>query len=130
MGRLILDISVLVAAERSGVRLDELIADDDDVAIAAVTVAELLVGVGLADGKRRRARKAFVDEVTTAIPMEPYDAETARAHADLLLHARRSGTPRGAHDLLVAATAVVRRRAVVTADPSGFAGLPGVAVAG
>jgi len=130
MGRLILDTTVLVAAERGGTRLDRLIADDDDVAIAAITVAELLVGVGLADGRRKQARQAFVDGVLAAIPVEPYDAATARAHADLLVHARRSGTPRGAHDLLVAATALARRRAVVTADPGGFSGLPGVTLAG
>jgi predicted nucleic acid-binding protein len=42
---LLLDTTFLVDAERAGAELDALIADDDDVAIAAVTVAELLVGV-------------------------------------------------------------------------------------
>jgi tRNA(fMet)-specific endonuclease VapC len=35
----------VVAGERGQPRLDDLIDDEDDVAIAAVTVAELLVGV-------------------------------------------------------------------------------------
>lgn len=129
MGRLILDTSVLVAAERGGAHLGDLVADDDDVAIAAVTVAELLVGVELADGRRRRAREQFVEAVLAAIPAEPYDTDVARAHAALLAHVRRTGEPRGAHDLLIAATAAARRRAVLTSDPLGFAGLPGVAVA-
>jgi predicted nucleic acid-binding protein len=35
---------------------------------------------------------------------------------------------RGAHDLVIAATALARERVVVTADQSGFSELPGVAV--
>ena len=102
--------------------------DDDDVAIAAVTAAELLVGVELANGGHRPARDAFVAGVLARVPVEDYDLEVARAHAQLLAHVRRSGRPRGAHDLVIAATAVARRRIVVTADRRGFTELPGVAV--
>jgi tRNA(fMet)-specific endonuclease VapC len=52
----------------------------------------------------------------------------ARSHARLLAHARRSGQVRGAHDLVIAATALARERTILTADRSGFSGLPGVAV--
>jgi tRNA(fMet)-specific endonuclease VapC len=49
MSLLLLDTTFLIDAERGGVDLDDAIADDDDVAISAVTVAELIVGgqVGL-----------------------------------------------------------------------------------
>jgi tRNA(fMet)-specific endonuclease VapC len=60
------------------------------------------------------------------VSVETYDLEVARAHAVLLAHVRRSGRPRGANDLLIAATAVSRRRVVVTADPAGFESLPDV----
>ena len=103
-----------------------MIADDDDVAVAAVTAAELLVGVELADRRRRSNRAAFVESILTVVPVETYDLEVARAHAILLAHVRRSGRPRGAPDLLIAATAVSRRRVVVTADPAGFENLPDV----
>jgi tRNA(fMet)-specific endonuclease VapC len=126
--RLILDTAVLVAAERAGDALDRLIGDEDDVAIAAVTAAELLVGVELADARRRERRRRYVEAVLETIPVEDYDLEVARAHAGLLAHVRREGRPRGAHDLLVAATALARGRAVVTTDAAGFAGLPGVEV--
>lgn len=128
LDRLILDTTVLVAAERAGDALDRLIGDEDDVAIAAVTAAELLVGVELADLRRRERRRRYVEALLDAIPVEDYDLEAARAHAALLAHVRREGRPRGAHDLLVAATAVARGRIVVTADAAGFAGLPGVEV--
>jgi tRNA(fMet)-specific endonuclease VapC len=102
--------------------------DEDDVAMAAITAAELLVGVELSRGKSRARRRAFVEEVLTTIPIEPYDLEVARTHAALLAHTRRSGRPRGAHDLLIAATAVAHNRTVVSADQSGFEDLPGLDV--
>lgn len=105
-----------------------LIGDDEDVAIAAVTAAELLVGVELADAKRRPTRERFVTEVLDTVSIEPYDLEIARAHATLLAHTRREGRPRGAHDLLIAATAHATERIVITADQSGFVDLPGVQV--
>jgi tRNA(fMet)-specific endonuclease VapC len=124
----ILDTTVLVEAERGGAVLDRLIGDDDDVAMAAVTAAELLVGVELADARRRPSRSAYVDELLDTIPVEPYELDVARAHALLLAHVRRTGRVRGAHDLIIAATALARDRAVVTTDEQGFADLPGVAV--
>lgn len=117
-----------MTAERAGTALDTVIGDEDDVAIAAVTAAELLVGVELADRRSRQRRHSFVDDVLSAIPIETYDLEVARVHATLLAHTRRSGRPRGAHDLLIAATALARRRVVVSADPTGFDDLPDLAV--
>lgn len=130
MARLILDTTVLVAAEREPVAraLDELIEAEDDVAIAAVTAAELLVGVELADRRRRPGRRRVVERLLAAVPVEDYDLDVAREHASLLADVRRSGRPRGAHDLLIAATASARGRTVVTADAAGFESLPGVDV--
>jgi tRNA(fMet)-specific endonuclease VapC len=119
----------LVDAEREGgAVLDRLVGDEDDVAIAAITVAELAVGVELADEKRRAKRAAFVAAVLGAVSVEAYDVEVAQAHGALLAHTRRSGQPRGAHDLIIAATARARDREVVSADMGGFADLPEVSV--
>ena len=128
MARVILDTTVLIGVERSRSGLDRLLSDEDDVAIAAVTAAELLVGVALADDAHRAHRSAFVASVLDTVPVEDYDLAVARAHADLMVHVRRSGRTRGAHDLLIAATARARDRTVVTADAAGFADLPGVPV--
>jgi tRNA(fMet)-specific endonuclease VapC len=103
-----------------------LIDDEDDVAMAAVTAAELLVGVELAAGRRRQSRQRYVEAVLASVPVENYDIDVARAHAQLLAHVRRSGRPRGAHDLLIAATSLARSRMVVTTDRAGFSDLPGV----
>ena len=106
-----------------------MIDDDDDVAVAAVTVAELLVGVSLAEGKPRRARESFVESVLEAVPVLAYDLRVARAHAELLTAVRRAGRPPGAHDLIIAATAAASGRVVITADATAFRDLPGVQVA-
>lgn len=105
-----------------------MIDDEDDVAIAAITAAELLAGIELSKGKNRQRRRTFVEGVLSTIPIEPYDLDVARTHASLLAHTRRSGRPRGAHDLLIAATALTHSRTVVSADPSGFADLPDLAL--
>jgi tRNA(fMet)-specific endonuclease VapC len=128
VARLILDTAVLIDAERRGRHLDRLIADEDDVAIAAVTAAELLVGVELAVDARRPTRAAFVRSVLDTVPIEDYDGQVARAHATLLAHVRRTGRTRGAHDLIIAATAAARDRLVVSTDSTAFADLPGVPV--
>jgi tRNA(fMet)-specific endonuclease VapC len=125
---LILDTTFLVDAERSGADLDRVIRDEDDVAIAAVSVAELTVGVELAEGKTRQRRRQFLDGVLEVIPVIDYDLAVASAHAGLLVAVRRLGRPRGAHDLLIAATAVASDRVLVTADVTAFADLPGVSV--
>jgi len=119
----------LVDAERGGDSLKEVIGDDDDVAVAAITVAELRVGVQLAKGRRREKRERFVAAVLDAVSIETYDLDVAEAHAALLAHVRRAGTPRGAHDLIIAATARAQERQVVSSDKGAFAGLPDVSIA-
>lgn len=120
----------MVDAERGGDSLADVLDDDDDVAVAAITVAELKVGVQLAKGGRRDKRERFVASVLDAVSIEPYDLDVAEAHAALMAHVRRAGMPRGAHDLIIAATARARERQVVSSDRAGFAELPGVSISG
>ena len=126
MARLILDTSTLIEAERGNGDLVDRIENVDDVAISAVTVAELRVGIGLTKGRRRANRELFIASILDSISIETYDLEVAEAHAQLMVHVRRAGTPRGAHDLIIAATALARDRLVLTLDRGGFEDLPGV----
>ena len=116
MSLLLFDTTLLIDAEREMDQLDRVIADDDDVAIAAITLAELAVGVRLASSRRRPRRQAYLDAIVAAIPVLPYDERVAREHADLLVAARQSGRPCGAHDLIIAATAREHGRTIVSAD--------------
>lgn len=125
MERLIVDTGVLVALERGRIGTDVL-PDDADIAIAAITASELLVGVELADDSRRRARAATVEAILTTFEILPFDLDIARHHAALLAHARRTGRQRGAHDLQIAATAGATGRIVLTTDQRAFDELPGI----
>ena len=126
--RLILDTGVLIASERGHAVLADVIADDDDVAITAITVAELRTGIELATEAHRATRIEFLVKILETLPVEPYDLAAAEAHGRLLAHVHRGGTKRGAHDLLIAATAVATKRTILTADRGArFDDLPGVA---
>ena len=125
--RLILDTGVLVATERGRTALGQVIDADDDLVIAAITVAELRTGIELADELRRGPRTEFLVRILETMPIEPYDLAVAEAHGRLLAHAHRSGTQRGAHDLIIAATAAATRRIVLTTDRNArFDELPGI----
>jgi tRNA(fMet)-specific endonuclease VapC len=128
MTRLLFATTFLVDAERTGDDLDDVIDDEDDVAIAAVTIAELRVGALLANRRRKAARSAYVADIIATIPVLDYDVEVAEAHAELLVEVRSQGKPRGAHDLIIAATAKAFDRTVVSADRTAFHDLPGVKV--
>jgi tRNA(fMet)-specific endonuclease VapC len=82
--------------------------------------------VALSTGKTRTARQALLDELIATLPVLAYDLGVAEDHARLLVSVREHGRPRGAHDLLIAATARSSRRTVLTADPTAFDDLPGV----
>jgi len=128
MSVVLLDTTFLVDAVRAAIDLDDLIHEDDDLAIAAITVAELVVGVEIASRNAKADRQAYVDDILASVPVIPYDRDIAFEHAQLLAAVRQTGRPRGAHDLLIAATARATKRMVLTADESAFADLPGVSV--
>lgn len=128
--RLILDTSVLILAERGRLDLSIAAGDDADAAVPAIVVAEYLTGVYLAGThEQRTARQEFLDQALQALPIETYTQRVAERHGELLAHVHRCGTTRGAHDLIIAATALATGRTVLTADArAGFADLPGVTV--
>ncbi len=124
--RLILDTNVLIAYERG--TIDRAALDDDELAIAAVSVAEYRAGIELADTPERAADRArALAIITSALDVLDYTTTTAVHHGCLLAHVRRSGTPRGAHDLIIAAHAAETGRTVLSKDVKAhFNGLPGV----
>jgi tRNA(fMet)-specific endonuclease VapC len=124
--RLILDTSVLIAYERGTIDRDAL--DADELAAAAVSIAEYRVGIELADTASRAADRArALAAITSAVDVLDYTQATAACHARLIAHARRTGTTRGAHDLIIAAHALQTDRTILTLDAKArFGDLPGV----
>lgn len=130
MGALI-DSSVLVAAERQTLDLGDVLAGrgDEMVAIAAITASELLHGVHRAATQaQRQRREAFVERLLAALPVLAFDLLTARIHASLWANLAAKGTIVGAHDLLIAATAIGAGYSVITHDSRSFARVPGLEV--
>jgi tRNA(fMet)-specific endonuclease VapC len=122
--RLILDTNVLIAYERG--TIDRAALDADELAVAAVSIAEYRVGIELADTPVRAADRALV-AITSAVEVLDYTEATAACHARLIAHSRRTGTPRGAHDLIIASHALQTDRIVLTYDAKArFSDLPGV----
>jgi tRNA(fMet)-specific endonuclease VapC len=124
--RLILDTNVLIAYERG--TIDRSALDRDELAVAAITIAEYRVGIELADSAERAAARArALTAIESVVDVLAYTDTTAAHHARLIAHVRRTGAPRGAHDLIIAAHAAETGRTVLTRDvKAGFAGLPGV----
>jgi predicted nucleic acid-binding protein len=120
----VLDTSVFVAGE-SGRPLGPL---PDEAAISAITVAELYLGVLMADDPDVRAtRLATLNAVERRFDPLPVDDAVAHVFAELVARARRLGRRPKVPDVLVAATAVAHRMPVYTQDED-FAAIPGVAV--
>lgn len=116
MARLILDTGVLVAAVRGQLDLSAL-ADADDAALPAVVVAEYLAGTLLdPDPGRTAAQRALLEDVLQVLTVHDYDLNIAGHHSVLLAHVQQRGTPLGAHDLIVAATARASGRTILTTD--------------
>ena len=124
--RLILDTNILIAYERGAI--DRSALDDDELAVAAVTIAEYRLGIELADTATRAANRArALAAIIASVDVLDYTDATAAHHARLIAHVRRVGTPRGAHDLIIAAHASETGRTVLSSDASArFGNLPGV----
>ena len=124
--RLILDTNILIAYERGDVDRSSL--DGDELAIAAVSVAEFRVGIELARTAQRAAvRSRALAEFLTYMEVLDYTEATSVHHAALIAHVQASGQKRGAHDLIIAAHAAQSGRSVLSRDTRArFGGLPGV----
>jgi predicted nucleic acid-binding protein len=119
----ILDTSLLIAAERGQFRFEDFILEEnvDDARIAAIAASELLQGVERSSpGPSRRRRQQFVESVLDRFPVEPFTLETARVHARIWADLGSRGKTVGAHDLIIAATALEHGLTVATLNEREF----------
>ncbi|MFI5209088.1 MAG: type II toxin-antitoxin system VapC family toxin [Gemmatimonadales bacterium] len=125
----ILDTSVLVAAERGAIKLESLLESlgETPVAITAVTAAELLHGCHRAADPGVRARRfAFVEALLDLIPVLSFGLAEARRHAELWAHLAREGTMIGPHDLMIGATALAQGHLLATLNTKEFSRVAGL----
>jgi tRNA(fMet)-specific endonuclease VapC len=107
-------------------RLEEQLGSDEEVGIAAITASELLHGVHRAAPERRPRREAFVEAILAAFPPLSFDLLAARAHARIWAELAAAGQDVGAHDRLVAATAITAGWRVGTANLRHFDRISGL----
>ena len=125
----ILDSSVLIEAERGHLDIDRFINGRETQAfgLSVITVAELLHGVHRADSEKRRIkRSAYVEKVIELFPIYPFGIDTARVYAQLWATLLRKGVQIGAHDLIVASTAIALGFSVATFDKRDFERIEGL----
>ncbi|MGH9319002.1 MAG: PIN domain-containing protein [Vicinamibacteria bacterium] len=130
MGALI-DASVLVAVERGQLDLDVVLEKhrESDFALSAITAAELLHGVHRATSEVvRTKREAYVEALLASLPVITFDLVSARVHARISSKLAVKGVQIGAHDLLIAATALSRGMDVATRDTRSFPRIPGLSL--
>ena len=127
---LIVDTSIFIRAERSGFRSPGFILPKhEDAAITAVTFSELLEGVHLAATVERAKRRiGFVEQLPGLLPILPFDEEIARVHAKIRATQRQRGKMIGAHDLIIAATAISMDWEVLTLNGAEFRQVEGLGV--
>lgn len=94
-----------------------------------ITAAELLHGVERADTEARMVtRQAFVEKVIEFFPVFSLDMTTARIYAKLWATLSGKGITVGAHDLIIAATAIALDYTIVTANTRDFEKIEGLRV--
>ncbi len=115
----IFDTSVLVTLERGTYGLEKLATgrESEPFGISVVTISELLHGVHRADSEKRRlTRGAFVEKIIQTFPLYSFDLNAARIYAKLWANLAKRGLTIGAHDLMIASTAIALGFSVVTTD--------------
>jgi len=74
--------------------------------ISSITLSELWHGCHRATGSVLRNRLKFVKEVEAIIPVLGFAVKEALVHAEISARLAEKGQPIGAHDLVIAATAL------------------------
>lgn len=127
----IFDTGVLIAIERGSLNIEELIKrrEEEPFGISAITVSELLHGVHRADSENRRLkREAFVEKIIETFPIYPFDLNAARIYARIWANLAKKGISVGAHDLIIASTAISLGFSVITSDIRDYGRVKGLKV--
>jgi predicted nucleic acid-binding protein len=132
---LILDSSVVIAAERRGQTAYEMLeaigeqADDPEIAVSVVTVLELAHGIVRANTEARRAaRQRFLDDLLVGMPVHPVTVPVALRAGQIDGQLQATGTRVALADLLIGTTALVLGHAVATGNARHFELIPGLVV--
>ena len=132
---LTIDSSIVIAAERKGQTVEQLLQDvrqafgEVDVAVCAVTVAELVHGVYRANTPEiRDRRKAFIVEFLRHVPVHAVTRETCEIVGRISGEQATKGIKIPFDDPAIGASALERGHAVATLNLRHFEKIPGLVV--
>jgi tRNA(fMet)-specific endonuclease VapC len=127
----LVDTSVLIAAQRAEIDFDALLVaqGNQDIAVATICASELMHGPHRMTNAVARARaERTIEALLACFSIVDFDLDIARLHARLGADLAAKGTPVGAHDLIIAATALSLDYRVATRDRRSFPKIPGLDV--
>jgi tRNA(fMet)-specific endonuclease VapC len=127
---LMVDTNVFIRFEKKGASIDfSAYGASEEIFISTVTASELLMGVHRADTEERRQRRsAFVEAILSGVGILDFNLAAARTHADLHSQLAKTGQLIGAHDLIIAATALQHGLSILTDNVKEFSRVPGLRV--
>jgi predicted nucleic acid-binding protein len=132
---LILDSSVIIAAERRGHSVRQILEQlqsalgEVDIGLSVVTIAELMHGAYRAktDADKQR-RLAFIDRLCSDVPVHPVTLETARMVGRIEGQQAAQGIVIAFEDLAIGVTALQLGFDVATLNARHFQRIPGLNV--
>jgi tRNA(fMet)-specific endonuclease VapC len=127
---ILIDADVIVQAERGAFDLDAWIASlpNEEFKLAAITIAELWHGAERATGAHQVKRRLFLERLFALFEIVPYTEKTGFEHARLWAELESSGQMIGAHDIILAATAIQTGNSVATFNIRHFGVVQGLVV--
>ncbi|MGO8813676.1 MAG: PIN domain-containing protein [Terriglobia bacterium] len=132
---LILDSSVLIAAERQGRNARQVLTalrehiGETEVGISVVTLIELAHGAARADTPQRGlGRQKFIEELISAMPVYPVTVAIALRAGQIDGENQARGLKLALPDLLIGVTALELGYSVGTANVRHFGDVPGLSV--
>ncbi|HEY0703224.1 MAG TPA: PIN domain-containing protein [Candidatus Acidoferrales bacterium] len=134
---LILDSSVLVAAERQGQNARQMLVSvaneikevEPSIGISVITLAELAHGAVRADTSERKAKRGnFIRELLTAMPIYPVTTAVALRAGQIDGENQARGIRVSLADLLIGVTALELGCGVGTANLRHFQQIPGLEI--
>jgi len=132
---LILDSSVLIAAERQGKNARQMLAaiagtvGNTEIAISVVTLIELAHGASRADTPQHKAQRLqFIEELLAALPIHSVTVPIALRAGQIDGESQAKGLRLPLSDLLIAVTALELDYSVATSNLRHFQRIAGLSV--
>jgi predicted nucleic acid-binding protein len=129
---MVLDSSVIIAAERRGHTVREILEQvkatrgEIEIGMSVVTIAELVHGAYRAKTQAQLQRREFIERLSSDVPIYPVTLDIARLAGRIEGQQQSIGVQFAFEDLLIGATALHLGYEVATLNLRDFQRIPGL----